>query len=306
MLKIIFLGTSGSVPTPERGMPSLMLQRDGERMLFDCGEGTQRQMMKCRSGFMDIDSIFLSHFHADHTLGIPGLIQTMNFQGRAEPLHIYGPKFVSEYCDAMNMLGYLRPGFDVIAHELKHGDVIEKRGYRIEAFRTFHSVPSLGYALREEARLGRFNRQKALELGVPEGPLFSKLHRGESIVVNGKEIKSSDVVGDSRPGRLVVYTGDTTPSHTFLSIIANADLWISEGTFADDAADKAAETQHSSVGDVARLAVTAGVRQLIFTHVSSRYSEDVAHLLEDARKHFPDSLVADDFMEFEVPLRGEP
>ena len=141
---------------------------------------------------------------------------------------------------------------------------------------------------------------------MPEGPLFSRLHRGESIVVNGKEIKSSDVVGETRPGRLVVYSGDTTPSHTFLSVIENADLWISEGTFADDAAEKAAETQHSSVGDVARLAVTAGVRQLIFTHVSSRYSEDVAHLLEDARKHFPDAIVAEDFMEFEVPLQDAP
>jgi ribonuclease Z len=306
MLKIIFLGTSGSIPTPERGMPSLMLQRDGERMLFDCGEGTQRQMMKCRSGFMDIDSIFLSHFHADHTLGIPGLIQTMGFQGRVEPLHIYGPKFVAEYCDILNSLGYLKPGFDVIAHELKHGDVVEKRGYRIEAFRTFHSVPSLGYALREEPRFGRFNRQKALELGVPEGPLFSKLHRGESVVVNGREIKSSDVVGESRPGRTVVYSGDTTPSHTFLSVLANADLWISEGTFADEAADKAAETQHSSVGDVARLAATAGVQRLIFTHISSRYSEDITGLLEDARKHFPEAVVAFDFMEVEVPLKGEP
>ena len=151
--------------------------------------------------------------------------------------------------------------------------------------------------------MGRFNRQKALELGVPEGPLFSKLHKGESVVVEGREIKSSAVVGEARPGRLVVYTGDTAPSHTFLSVLANADLWISEGTFADDAADKAAETQHSTVGDVARLAVTAGVQRLIFTHVSSRYSEDREHLLEDARRHFPEAIVAEDFLEFEVPLK---
>ena len=303
MLKVIFLGTGGSMPSPCRGMPSLMLVREGERMLFDCGEGTQRQMMCARSGFMDVDSIFLTHFHADHTLGIPGLIQTMGFQGRTEPLHIYGPKFVREYCDVLNALGYLKPGFDVAAHELKHGDVLERSGYRIEAFRTFHSVPSLGYALREDARLGRFNRRRALELGVPEGPLFGKLHRGEDVVVDGKTIKSSEVVGEPRPGRLVVYTGDTTPSHTFLSVLKGADLWISESTFTDEAADKAAETLHSSAGDVARLAAEAGVRRLILTHISSRYSEDASPLLADARKYFPDAVVAEDFMEVEVPLR---
>lgn len=303
MLKVIFLGTSGSMPSPCRGMPSLMLVREGERMLFDCGEGTQRQMMIARTGFMGVRDIFLTHFHADHTLGIPGLLQTMGFQGRAEPLHIYGPKFVREYCDILNMLGYLKPGFDVVAHELKHGDVVERKGYRIEAFRTFHSVPSLGYALREDVRPGRFNRQRALELGVPEGPLFGKLHRGEDVVVDGKTIKSSDVVGEPRPGRLLVYTGDTTPSHTFLAVLEGADLWISEATFADEAADKAAETLHSSAGDVARLAAMAGVQRLILTHISSRYSEDVAPLLDDARKHFPNVTVAEDFMEVEVPLR---
>lgn len=303
MLKVIFLGTGGSMPSPCRGMSSIMVVREGERMLFDCGEGTQRQMMCCRSGFMDISSIFLTHFHADHTLGVPGLIQTMGFQGRTEPLHIYGPKFVREYCDILNSLGYLKPGFEVVAHELKHGDILEKNGYRIEAFRTFHSVPSLGYALREEARQGRFNKARALELGVPEGPLFGKLHRGEDVVVDGKTIKSSEVVGEPRPGRLVVYTGDTTPSHAFCAVLKGADLWISESTFGDEAADKAAETLHSSAGEVARLAAEAGVQRLILTHISSRYSEDSSPLFEDARKYFPDVVVSEDFMEVEVPLR---
>jgi len=303
MLKVIFLGTGGSIPSPSRGMPSIMVIREGERLLFDCGEGTQRQMMCARSGFMDIGSIFLTHFHADHTLGIPGLIQTMGFQGRAEPLHLYGPKYVREYCDILNGLGYLKPAFEVVAHELKHGDVVEGKGYRIEAFRTFHSVPSLGYALREEARPGRFNKQRALELGVPEGPLFGRLHRGEDVAVDGKIIKSSEVVGEPRPGRLVVYSGDTAPSRTFCSVLRDADLWISESTFADEAADKAAETLHSSAGDVARLAAGAGVRRLFLTHISSRYSEDTSPLLADARKHFADVSVAEDFMEVEVPLR---
>jgi len=268
MLKVIFLGTGGSVPSPNRGMPSLMVVRDG-----------------------------------DHTLGVPGLIQTMGFQGRSEPLHIYGPKFVREYCDILDSLGYLKPGFDVVAHELKHGDVVERPGYRIEAFRNFHSVPGLGYALREDKRPGRFNKPKALELGVPEGPLFGRLQRGEDVKVNGKIIKSSDVVGESRPGRQLVYSGDTTPSHTFLSVLDGVDLWISEATFADEAADKAAETLHSSSGDVARLAAMAGVGRLVLTHISSRYSEDIAPLLEDARKHFENVTVAEDFMEIELPLK---
>ncbi|WP_174590627.1 ribonuclease Z [Methanocella conradii] len=303
MLKVIFLGTGGSIPSINRGMPSLMLVREGERMLFDCGEGTQRQMMRARTGFMDVDSIFITHFHADHTLGMPGLIQTMGFQGRSKPLHIYGPRFVREYCDIMNTLGYLKPGFDVVAHELEHGDVVERKGYRIEAFRTFHSVPSLGYALREDKRPGRFNKPRALELGVPEGPLFGKLQRGEDVVVDGRLIKSSEVVGEPRPGRLIVYTGDTVPSNTFLSILEGADLWVSEATFADEAADKAAETLHSTAGDVARLAAMARVQKLALTHISSRYSEDVTPLFEDARKRFQDVIVAEDFMEIEVPLR---
>ncbi len=303
MLRVIFLGTGGSMPSPGRGMPSMMVIREGERMLFDCGEGTQRQMMCARSGFMDISSIFLTHFHADHTLGVPGLIQTMGFQGREEPLHIYGPKFVREYCDILNSLGYLRPGFEVVAHELRHGDAVERKGYRIEAFRTFHSVPGLGYALREDARLGRFDRQKALELGVPEGPLFGKLHRGEDVEVDGRTVKSAEVVGEPRPGRLVVYTGDTMPSRAFLPILEGADLWISESTFADETADKAAETLHSSAGEVARLAAEAGVQRLVLTHISGRYSEDPSPLLADARKHFSNVAVAEDFMEVEVPLR---
>ncbi|MCD1294587.1 ribonuclease Z [Methanocella sp. CWC-04] len=303
MLKIIFLGTAGAVPTPKRGMPSIMILRNGERMLFDCGEGTQRQMMCARCGFMDISSIFITHFHADHTLGIPGLIQTMNFQGRTEPLHVYGPAFVDEYFEALNILGYLKTSFDIITHELKHGDVIEKSGYRIEAFRTFHSVPGLGYALRENSRPGRFNKQKALELGVPEGPMFSKLHRGEPVIINGKEIKSSDVVGEPRPGRLIVYTGDTVPSDAFLPYLKNADIWISESTFSDDMIDKAEETLHSSAGGVARLARAANVENLILTHISSRYSQDTTQLVEDAKKHFENVIVADDLMEIDVPMK---
>jgi ribonuclease Z len=302
MLKIIFLGTGGSIPTPNRGMPSLMIQREGERMLFDCGEGTQRQMMKARSGFMDITSIFISHFHADHTLGIPGLLQTMSFQGRSEPLHVYGPQFVEEYCSLLNGLGYLNLSFPVIARRLEPGDRVDYPDYEIEAFRNFHSVPGLGYVLREKPRPGRFNKARALELGIPEGPLFGRLHRGETVTVNGREFTSEDVVGQPRPGRTLVYTGDTIPSGAFLPYLQDADVWISEATYADDMADKAEETLHSTAGGVAQLAAKAGVKQLLLTHISSRYSQDPTPLLTDAKKYFDNVIVADDFTEVEIPL----
>jgi ribonuclease Z len=302
MLKIIFLGTSGSIPTPNRGMPSIMLLRGGERLLFDCGEGTQRQMMRARSGFMDVTSIFLTHFHADHTLGIPGLLQTMSFQGRVEPLSIYGPEFVEEFCGLLNSLGYLNLGFPVVAKRLEPGDKVESRDYAIEAFRTFHSVPSLGYALREKPMPGRFNKAKALELGVPEGPLFSRLHRGETVVVGGREVRSEEVVGLPRPGRAIVYSGDTIPSEAFLPYLRDANVWISECTFADDMAAKAEETLHSTAGGVARLAAQAGVKLLVLTHVSSRYAQDPEPLLADAQKHFGNVVIADDFMEIEIPV----
>jgi ribonuclease Z len=302
MLKIIFLGTGGSVPSPGRGMPAVMVQREGERFLFDCGEGTQRQMMRARSGFMDVSAIYLTHFHADHTLGIPGLLQTMSFQGRTEPIQIYGPAYVEEFCGLLNRLGYLNLAFPVAARPVAPGDVIGFRDYDIEVFRTFHSVQSLGYVLREHPRPGRFNRARALELGVPEGPLFGRLHRGEAVVVDGREIRSEDVVGPPRPGRTIVYTGDTVPSEAFLPYLRDADVWISESTFGDDMADKAEETQHSTAGGVAKLAAEAGVKMLALTHLSSRYSTDAAPLLEDAKRHFGNVVVADDLMEIELPL----
>ncbi|HMK45242.1 MAG TPA: ribonuclease Z [Methanocella sp.] len=300
MIKIIFLGTGGSIPTPNRGMPSFMIQREGERILFDCGEGTQRQMMKARSGFMDISTIFLTHFHADHTLGLPGLLQTMSFQGRAEALHIYGPEFVEDFCSLLNRIGYLSLGFPVFAHQLKHDEVARFKGYSVQAFRTFHSVTAIGYALKEDLKPGRFNKARALELGVPEGPLFSKLHRGETVTVNGREITSAEVVGEPRPGRTIVYTGDTVASETFLPYLQGADVWISESTYSDDMADKATETLHSTAGTVADLAARAGVKHLVLTHISSRYSTDTTQLLEDAKKRFENTIVAEDFVEIEV------
>ncbi|OPY30839.1 MAG: Ribonuclease Z [Methanocella sp. PtaU1.Bin125] len=193
-------------------------------------------------------------------------------------------------------------GFPVTAQRLEPGEKVESRDYVIEAFRTFHSVPTLGYALREKPRPGRFNKARALELGVPEGPLFSRLHRGDTVVVNGREIKSEDVVGEPRPGRTIVYTGDTVPSENFLPVLKDADVWISECTFADDMANKAEETLHSTAGGVAQLAAQAGVKQLLLTHISSRYSQDPAPLLADVKKHFENAVIAEDFMEVEVPL----
>jgi len=183
MLRITFLGTGGTLPTTNRNPSAIMINREGEMMLFDCGEGTQQQMMRAKTG-MKISSIYITHFHADHFLGVPGLIQTLSFNGRTEPLDIYGPKFTERMVNLLMELGYYRLGFTINAHEMRGGEVIDKGGFFIRAVSTDHGIPSLGYVLEEKKRTGRFNREKAIELGVPVGPLFSKLQKGHPVTVN--------------------------------------------------------------------------------------------------------------------------
>ena len=305
MLRVTFLGTGGSLPTSNRNPSGIMVNRKGELMLFDCGEGTQQQMMRAKTGMMALSSIFISHFHADHMLGIPGLIQTMSFQGRTEPLTIYGPRWVGKFTEHMESLGYYKLRYEINAVELKPGDIVERDDYSIHALETEHSVPCLGYALVEDGRVGRFDREKAISLGVPPGPLFSKLHKGESVEVDGVTIRSEDVVGTPRPGRTLVYTGDTRPCKGVLEASRNADLLIHDSTLADEKAEWAEESMHSTAGEAAALAKEAGVHKLILTHVSSRYTDDSSPLLRDAKKIFEDVIVAEDLMEIEVPLRDK-
>lgn len=303
MLTVTFLGTAGSLPTPERSPSAVLINREGELVLFDCGEGTQRQMMRAKTGMMNLDYIFITHHHADHILGIPGLLETMAFQGRREPVTIAGPVRTVEVVDLFDRLCYYSRKFPVRPLELLPGDVVRMDGYEVEAVRTSHSVPSLGYCLREDDRPGRFNRDKAIALGVPPGPLFGRLQRGETVEVEGRTVRPEDVMGPTRPGRKVVYTGDSRPTPEVEEASRDADILIHDGSLDDELADWAVETMHSTAGEAALLAERAGVRRLVLTHISSRYSDDVGTLLADARRHFSDVLVAEDLLKIEVKLR---
>ncbi|WP_319508121.1 ribonuclease Z [uncultured Methanolobus sp.] len=305
MLRVTFLGTGGSLPTPERNPSAIMVNREGELMLFDCGEGTQQQMMRAKTGMKALSSIFITHFHADHILGIPGLIQTMSFHGRTEPLKIYGPHWVHEFAKILSALGYYKLRFEIDAIDLNPGDIIKRDDYSIMALKTEHSIPSLGYALIENERIGKFNRQKAIDLGVQPGPLFSKLHRGESVELDGKVIHSKDVVGEGRPGRKIVYTGDTRPCKAILEASRDADLLIHDSTLASDQQEWAIESMHSTAQEAAALAKEAKVLKLVLTHISSRYSDDASQLFEEAKDIFENVVVAEDMMELDIPYRDK-
>jgi ribonuclease Z len=305
MLNVTFLGTAGSLPTPERNPSAVLINREGELMLFDCGEGTQRQMMCARTGMMRLNYIFLTHLHADHILGIPGLLETMAFQGRVEPLIIAGPVNTGRLVDAFKSVCYFSRNFEVRTLELEPGDVVRMDGYQVEAVETVHSVPSIGYCLREDMRAGRFNREAAVALGVPPGPLFGKLQHGQSVEVDGKTINPDQVMGQARPGRKIVYTGDTRPCRSVEVAGSGADMLIHDCALADDLAEWARDTKHSTAGEAAGVAKRANVRQLVLTHISSRYSEDTSPLLRDARAIFDRSIVAEDLMHLEIRLRDE-
>ncbi|ADI73121.1 ribonuclease Z [Methanohalobium evestigatum Z-7303] len=303
MLKITFLGTAGSLPTPYRNPPSILIKKDSELLMFDCGEGAQQQMMRARTGMMSLSSIFITHFHADHVLGIPGLLQTMSFQGRTEPLYIYGPEKIDVFIQILTALGYCQLGYEIKTVELKPGDIIEKNGYHIKALKTEHGVKSIGYSLVENKRPGKFDRDKAVSLGVPPGPLFSKLQKGNPVEVDGRTVHPEEVVGEPRPGRTVVYSGDTRPCEDVFNASLEADVLIHDGSLDDSQSEWAAESMHSTASEAAELAKKAGVIKLVLTHISSRYTEDESPLLNDANEIFENVVIADDLMEINIPYK---
>lgn len=294
MLKILFLGTSGSMPTVARSLPSILIKRDGEAVLFDCGEGTQRQMMRCRAG-INLSSVFITHWHADHFLGLPGLIHTMSFQNRSNKLVVYGPRWAG----TPNLFALINPQFEVDFVEVSPGDLIELGSFFVEVFAVDHGTNSFGYIFKEHERPGKFNRKKAEELGLKPGPLYKTLQNGESVPIGGQVIAPEQVIGPIRPGRKIVYTGDTRPSDHVVRAAENADLLIHEATLATDLQEYANTVGHSTAAEAAEIAQRAGVLALILTHISSRYA-NATQLLQEAQLIFPNTLVAEDLLELEV------
>ena len=303
-LSLRFLGTSAARPTVERNVSSIALLREGEAFLFDCGEGTQRQMMRYGITF-NIDDIFFTHFHTDHLLGVVGLLRTMSLQGRTNSLRLWGPPGADRMLKRAESLGSERLAFGLEIRELTPGDAITRKGYLIHTFSLDHrGPPSIGYVIAEEERRGRFNPELAAAMGIPEGPLWGRIHRGESVTLDdGRVIEPSVLVGETRPGRRVVITGDTRPCAATIMAAENADLLVHESTFGDEEAARAVETGHSTASEAAQVAKMAGVRKLILTHVSARYARDASELEREARSVFPESRVAKDGLEIEVPFR---
>lgn len=302
-LRIIFLGTGGSWPTVKRNVSSIAVKRGSEIILFDCGEGTQRQFQQSNLSYMQISKIFITHFHGDHFLGIPGLIQTMQLNDRDKPLHIYGPKGMVGLTNQLLTLGYFRPSYKIIAHDITDGEEIKFDDYSISALKVSHNVPALAYSVKEFQRAGKFNKSKALKLGIPEGPLFSKLQKGQTITLpNGQKITSDMILGPSRKGRKIVISGDTKPCDQMIGFSEDADILIHEGTFDIRLQDIAKEYGHTTAAQAAEIAKKARVEKLFLVHISPRYLD--YHVLEDeARSVFPHSYAPKDFQEVEVKLK---
>jgi len=309
MLTVTFLGTSAARPTVERNVSGLAIHREGETLLFECGEGTQRQMMRYGVSFA-LSEIFFTHFHADHFLGVIGLIRTLGLQGRPEPLLLYGPKGAKKVLSTALQLGVERVPFPVEITEVKAGDTIgdggrgKREGYDIYAFPTEHGGgPSLGYVIKEHVRRGRFDVEKAKTAGIPEGPLWGKVAKGEPIELpDGRRLTAEGFVGEPRPGRLVAFTGDTRPCAATVDAAQGADLLIHEATFGEEERERARDTGHSTAKEAAQVALASKAKRLVLSHVSARYSISADELVKEAREVFPNASVAKDGMEVDVPF----
>lgn len=250
-----------------------------------------------------MSDIFFTHFHADHFLGLIGLVRTLGLQARAEPLRLYGPKGAQQVLKSALTLGVERVPFEVAIEEVKAGDGLARDGYSLQVFTTEHGAGSVGYALVEAERYGKFDAEKARVLGIPEGPLWGKLQRGESIALaDGRQLTADSVVGPKRPGRKVVITGDTAPCASVVDAAAGADLLVHEATFGEEEKDRAKETLHSTAREAAQVAKAAQVRKLVLTHLSARYSISADELVKEAKEVFGEVVAAKDGMTVDVPF----
>lgn len=299
-MEIIFLGTSSAVHSKERNHPSIALKAFGDVMLFDCGEGAQRQMLHTKVSPMKISKIFISHFHGDHILGLPGLLQSLGLQDRKEKMTIYGPRGLNKVRDAIYSFGYCKIDYPVEFIEIGSQIIEETDEYIIRSQMVRHNVPSLAYSI-EEKKKPRFLREKAIELGVPVGPAFGRLHNGEEIEVNGKIIKPEQVLGEPRKGIKITYSGDTRPCEEMIEFAKDSTILIHESTFSVQDEENAEEHGHSTAADAAFIAKQSDSRELILTHISTRYNGDFSKiLLKEAKEIFENTKIANDFMNIEL------
>lgn len=299
-MEIIFLGTSSAVHSKDRNHPSIAIRAFGEVFLFDCGEATQKQILQTNVSPMKISKIFLTHYHGDHILGLPGLLQSMSLNGREKKLTIYGPKGLNKIKDAIYSLGYCAIEYPVEFIEIDSGIIIDNEEYFIQAQRVRHNVPALAYSI-EEKKKPRFLRDKAIELGVPVGPAFGRLHNGEEVEINGRIIKPEQVLGEPRKGIKITYSGDTRPCEEMIMFARDSTILIHESTFLKQDYTNAEEYAHSTSIDAAYVAKDSNSKELILTHISTRYSEDYAEImLKEAQSIFENTRLANDFMEIEL------
>jgi ribonuclease Z len=305
-LDIVFLGTAGSMPTAQRAPAALLVRRGGDKLLVDCAEGTQRQLLRSSVGLLELEEVFVTHFHADHVLGLPGMFKTFSLRGRELPLHVYGPRGLVDLLGSLKRVVGKLP-YDLHLVEVEPGDVFEREGYRLATFGVAHGVSALGWSLIEATRPGRFDVEAADALGVPSGPERGALQRGEQVTLpGGGTVKPEDVLGPPRPGRKLVITGDTAPSEAIVEAAWGADVLVTEATFAEEERDRAQETNHQTAAQAAEVARSANVGLLVLTHLSNRYFGP--EIAEEARAIFAETVVPRDFDVVEVPYaeRGTP
>jgi ribonuclease Z len=301
-MKVTFLGTSGSMPTTERSLSAISVKLGRDLILFDCGEGTQRQMLKAGLSFQKITLILITHLHGDHVLGLPGILQTMSLLYRKTPLIVFGPHGLIDYLKVVSeRIG--EPAFPVIVNEINSSGIINSTDkYNILAVSAKHSVEAWSYAIIETSLPGRFHPEKAISLGIPKGHLWKQLQDGEQLLINDCIIKPSDVVDPPRLGRKFVYSGDTIPTDQLKELAADADLLVHESTFLDELLERAIVDGHSTARQAATIAFESNVKHLILTHLSPRYT-DPTPILEEAKSIFPSVEIAFDFYQLDIPLK---